>query len=144
METHVSGGPSLAGEEYTFERGVTGLSTFAERPTVRLAEGTSEEYAAYAVRAVQLINTALPYDKRIVIGDDPAPALAAIEDVPDGEIFIDFASSREDWNLANDEYAPHASAVAEPHERLEYNWINSYGNPKACVRRMSGSVSNIC
>ena len=121
LATHVSGGPSSAGEHYTFERGITGLSTFHERPTVRLAQGTSEQHAAYAVRAVQLINTALPHDSRILFSDDPAPALAAIGDVPDGEIFVDFAPSQEDWNLANPTYPSYASAVAELGEHREYD-----------------------
>ena len=121
LETHVGGGPSMAGEAFTFERGITGLSTFQDRPIVRLAEGTSDEFAAYAVRAVQLINTALPYEERIIFSSDPAPPLAAIEDVPDGEIFIDFAPSDDDWNLVNRNYPSYASAVAQPGEHLEYN-----------------------
>ena len=122
LETHIAAGPSLAGDEFTFERGLTGLSTFVDPPTVRLAEGTSDAYAAYAVRAVQLINTALPYDKRILFSNDPAPALAAIEDVPDGEIIVEFAPTREDWNLANPTYPFYASAVAEIDENLEYDF----------------------
>ena len=122
LETHVAGGPSMAGEEFTFERGITGLSTFPDRPIVRLAEGTSDEFAEYAVRAVQLINTALPYEERIIFSSDSAPPLAAIEDVPDGEIFIDFAPSDDDWNLVNRDYPSYASAVAQPDEYLEYNF----------------------
>ena len=121
LETHVGGGPSKAGEAYTFERGITGLSTFLDRPIVRLAVGTSDEYAAYAVRAVQLINTALPYEARVRFSSDPAPPLAAIEDVPDGEIFVDFAPTRDDWNLANPTYPSYVHALAEPSEYLEYN-----------------------
>ena len=121
LETHVAGGASSAGEAYTFERGITGLSIFLEPPIVRLAEGTSDEFAEYAVRAVQLINTALPYEDRIVFSDDPAPPSAAIEDVPDGEIFVDFAPTRDDWNLANPTYPSYVHALAEPGEYLEYN-----------------------
>ena len=121
LETHVAGGPSMAGEEFTFERGITGLSTFLGRPIVRLAEGTRDEFAEYAVRAVQLINTALPYEERIIFSSDPAPPLAAIEDVPDGEIFIDFAPTRDDWNLVNRDHPFYASAAAQPGEHLEYN-----------------------
>ena len=121
LETHVGGGPSMAGEEFTFERGITGLSTFPDWPIVRLAEGTSDEFAEYAVRAVQLINTALPYEERIIFSSDPAPPLAAIEDVPDGEIFIDFAPTRDDWNLVNRDHPFYASAVADPDDILEFN-----------------------
>ena len=71
------------------------------RPPSASWEESSAEYADYAVRAVQLINTALPQGKRLVLSSDPAPALVPLEDVPDGQIFIGFAPTREDWNLAN-------------------------------------------
>ncbi|MCY4487016.1 MAG: hypothetical protein OXF11_07855 [Deltaproteobacteria bacterium] len=74
-----------------------GLETFSSAPTARVAEGTSERLAGYAVRAVQLINAALPPEKRIRFSHEAAPPLAAIDDVPDGEIYIDFARW-EDWN----------------------------------------------
>ena len=70
---------------------------------------------------MQLINTALPYGKRLVVSSDPAPPLAAIEDVPDGQIFIDFAPTREDWNLANPTYPDYVSALADPDDILEYD-----------------------
>ena len=43
---------------------VTGLATFSRPPVVRVVEGTNEKFTDYAVRAVQIINTALPQDKR--------------------------------------------------------------------------------
>ena len=67
-------------------KNTVGLETFSTRPVVRLADGTSDEFAEYATRAVQLINAALPYEKRIVFSRDSAPPLAAIADVPDGDI----------------------------------------------------------
>ena len=84
---------------YRFGRVASGLPTFAERPTLRLAEGTGEDLAAYTMRAVEIVNTALPTDRRIVIGTDPAPPRVAIGDVPDGQIFVDFTPSADDWNL---------------------------------------------
>ena len=93
LKSHVSGGTSVSG--------IVGLPTFHDRPIIRLAEGTSDEFAEYVVRAVQLINTALPYEKRILFSTDPAPPLTAIEDVPDGQIFVDFTPSVEDWNTPN-------------------------------------------
>ena len=68
-----------------------GLEAFSLQPTVRLAEGTSDELTAYTVRAVQLVNAALPYARRILFSSDPIVPLSAIEDVPDGHIFVDFA-----------------------------------------------------
>ena len=69
---------------------VTGLATFSRPPAVRVVEGTSEKYTGYAVRAVQIVNTALPRDARISFGDVPAPDPADVEDVPRGSIHIEF------------------------------------------------------
>jgi len=77
--------------------GWAGFQTFTGRPVVRLAEGTSAEFIEYAERAVQLINAALPYERRVLFGGNPARALAVVQEVPDGEIHIDF-SSWADWN----------------------------------------------
>ncbi|MDE0205664.1 MAG: hypothetical protein OXP66_06520 [Candidatus Tectomicrobia bacterium] len=121
LEVHIANSTSSAGSGYTFQRGISGLSSFAAPPAVRLAAGTSDEYAAYAVRAVQLINATLPYDKRLVFSNDPAPRSAAIRDVPDGQIFIDFAPTRDDWNLASPTYPDYVSALAEPDDILAYD-----------------------
>ena len=83
---------------YDEESGASYLSRFFVRPIVRLAEGTSDEYADYAIRVVQLVNAALPRESRLLFGSDPAPPLIALEDVPTGEIFINFVP-REDWNV---------------------------------------------
>ena len=74
-----------------------GLETFTDPPTIRLAEGTSDLYARFAARAVQLINNALPYEMRITLGTESLPAGTTLNDVPEGEIFLnfgEFASSR--------------------------------------------------
>ncbi len=69
---------------------VTGLATFPRPPTVRVVEGTSGKYTGYAVRAVQIINAALPHDARIAFGDAPAPDPVDVADVPRGSIHIEF------------------------------------------------------
>ena len=74
----------------TIHSEVTGLATFARPPIVRVVEGANEKYTDYAVRAVQIINTALPHDKRIRFGDAPAPDPVSVEDVPRGGIYIEF------------------------------------------------------
>ena len=74
-----------------------GLDAFAVRPVVRVAEGTGDELVEFTERAVQLINAALPYDKRVLFSSEPAPSLTVIQDVPDGEIFVDF-TPWSDWN----------------------------------------------
>ena len=76
-----------------------GLPTLSAPPIVRLAEGTSDAFAAYVEHTIQLINAALPVEKRIILSPEPAPPLAALADVPEGQIFIDFAPSKDDWVL---------------------------------------------
>ena len=87
--------------EHRLERRTPGLPTFSESPTVHLAEGTSEEFAAHVERAVQLVNTALPVEKRILLSPEPAPPLTALDSVPDGTIYVDFAPSADDWGLGD-------------------------------------------
>ena len=117
-----------------------GLATFADRPVIRLAEGTSDELATAVEQAVRQINTALPRAQRIALGRDPAPPLAAIEDVPAGEIFVDFAPSTGHWNVQGVRFAPgvliwaHVDPVSELNaatQRLEdrrmraaHVWLN--------------------
>ena len=74
-----------------------GLETFSVQPVVRLAQGTSAVFRDFTLRAVELINTALPYENRLLFGGDSAPPLVAVEEVPNGEIFVDFVPWK-DWN----------------------------------------------
>ena len=109
-------------EEYRNGTRTPGLPTFPDLPTVRMAEGTREEFAAYVEQAVQLINTALPYDKRIQFSSEPASPLTATEDVPDGQIFIDFAPSADEWDLGEGYHHYIARvAVAESDTNSEFN-----------------------
>ena len=98
-----------------------GLEGYSEPPVVRISEGTNEAFTQYVVRAVQLINAALPYDKRVVLSTISAPALSAIEDVPDGQIFIDFAPWV-DWNVSNKPAMGDATAIAQPDFIYQYNY----------------------
>ncbi len=72
-----------------------GLPTFPNPPVVRIARGTSDEHISHAVRTVQVINASLPHDRRISFSDNPAPPLVTVDNVPQGEIFIDFAPKRD-------------------------------------------------
>ena len=121
LQTHVGDAPSFAGEEqeYTFQRNSVGLARFEDTPVIRLARGTPPEFVESVVQAVQFVNTAFPYGKKLVLRMD-APPLAAMDDIPDGQIFVDFAAEA-DWNLANRNYRPDAGAVAEKQARTEYN-----------------------
>ena len=69
-----------------------GLETFPEPPTIRLVEGTSDLYARFAARAVQLINNALPYEKRITLSTERFPTDTRVSDVSEGEILLKFGS----------------------------------------------------
>ena len=67
-----------------------GLRTFRTPPTVSVPVGTDERFKDYAVRAVQIVNAALPYDKRLRFRITPAPDPVTYSDVPDGNIVIEF------------------------------------------------------
>lgn len=87
----------------------SGLLTFPAPPTVRLAEGTTNEMADFLAQAVRLLNAYLPQDRRIRFGSERVTPLEPLADVPDGDIFVDFAP----WKDWNDPYKPpEASAVA--------------------------------
>ena len=96
LQTHASGGPWYSGHnrEATW-RHAPGLARFASPPVLRIAQGTTDHQRAMILHAVAMVNRALPYESHIQIGTD-APALAAMDDVPDGQIFVDFAL-HEDW-----------------------------------------------
>ena len=101
--------------------GIPGLGTFPARPVVRVARGTSEELAAYTETAVRLINSALPREDRIVFSRDPAPRSTAIENVPEGEIFVNFARTQ-DWNLRESQgYEPDSLVIWEYDAISEFN-----------------------
>ena len=109
-------------EDSKYWIGEPGLATFADPPVVRLATGASEALVASTEDAVRLINSALPRDRHIVFGTDPAPRLAAIGDVPDGEIFIDFAPSVDDWNHGwNVDFSPTRLMMVEIDPLSEHN-----------------------
>ena len=73
-----------------------GFHTFAVQPIVRLTDEASGELTAPTVRAIQMINAALPRNSRILFSSDPAPPRTPLRipwgDVPDGQIFVDFSS----------------------------------------------------
>lgn len=99
LAVFASGGPWYSGNnrEYRWQAD-PGLFRFPESPTVRIAEGTDDHQRAMILHAVAMVNRALPYESHIKIGTD-APALALIGDVPDGQIFVDFAL-HDDWKPA--------------------------------------------
>ncbi len=88
------------------------------------------------LHSVAMVNRALPYDRHIKIGPD-APALAPIGDVPDGEIFVDFAP-HDDWQpLPDPNFRPTGQAVhrfriedgKKTEHRASHVWIDSRLDP---------------
>ena len=61
-------------------------------PTLHMAQGATDLERNYTRRAVEIVNSALPYRNKISIGAD---VLDRVQDVPDGQIFIDFAAHSE-------------------------------------------------
>ncbi len=115
LRVHISGGPWPAvGGPLQHD---PGLARFAEAPVIRVAEGTSDNDRALVHRTVALINRELPYDLHLRIGDD-APALAAIEDVPDNHVYIDIAPAA-DWNVPN--FREGSGGIAELDTVQEYD-----------------------
>ena len=73
------------------------IGLFKHKPVIRIRETTSDRYIDDVVRVVQLINTVLPYDKRITVSPvrapHPSPAEYSSWDIyiPDGQIFVGVA-----------------------------------------------------
>lgn len=83
------------------------IQRFDSPPPVRIAQGTSPELVDLTVRALQLINAALPADWQLRIDPEPGPAdPAANDNPPHGQILIQFAPVA-DWPTA--EYEPEGS-----------------------------------
>ena len=94
LYTHISGGPWYSGTAFTYEH-VPGLARFDTIPIVRIAEGATDYQREMVHQVVARINRELPYSLHLRIGED-APALQLIEDIPDNQLFVNFAP-RTDW-----------------------------------------------
>ena len=72
------------------------ISTFYQKPTIRIRETTPDRYIDDVIRVVQLINAALPYDKRISVSPVRAfhpPDFYPNENyIPAGHIYVGFGS----------------------------------------------------
>ena len=79
------------------------IRRFDGPPPVRIAQGTSPELIDLTVRALQIINAALPPDWQLRIHPEPGPAdPSANDDPPHGQILIQFAPVT-DWPTAEQE-----------------------------------------
>ena len=82
------------------------LRLFEGTPVVRIRETTPDRYIDDIVRVVQLMNTALPYDKRIIVSSERAPRPVQESGpyyIPDQHIFVGI-EPQDTWPL--DEIPP--------------------------------------
>ena len=96
-----------------------GLGTFRTPPTVSVPVGTADRFRDYAVRAVQIVNAALPYDKRLRFRIAPVPDPVTAHDVPHGNIVIEFIPQAQ-WPLSyQGEHSTLGISVSQPIKRTE-------------------------
>ena len=85
------------------------LQTFNMKPVIRIRESTSDRFIDDIVKAVQLINVALPHEHRITVSSERAPHSTEPECVgdtcsyntsyvPHGQIFVGVGPQRE-WAI---------------------------------------------
>ena len=77
---------------YSDEPGIKYLGLFEGTPVVRIRDTTPDRYIDDVVRVVQFMNTALPYDKRIIVSPERAPRPGFEETwpiyIPEKHIFV--------------------------------------------------------
>ena len=66
-----------------------GLTAFPGNPVIGVSRDASEHQRRLIRRAVAILNSALPYDRRLLIGEGLAP-LERLDAVPDGHIYVAF------------------------------------------------------
>ena len=69
---------------------------FGEQKTLRIDSTASRRERSMVRAALSNINTALPWENRILLGPDILERLAT-EDIPDGEIHVHFTDGKGDW-----------------------------------------------
>ena len=116
LAVFASGGPWCRGAncEILEGRQDPGIFRFSKPPLLRIAEGTDDHQRAMILHAVALVNHALPYDRHIRIGED-SPALAQVQEVPDGQIFVDFARHNDWIPRPRPEWLPTGQALHQDH-----------------------------
>ena len=67
------------------------VAAFPGNPVVRVNTDNTDLQYGLVERAVAILNSALPYDRRLLMGED-IPPLDRLEDVPDGQIYVEFGS----------------------------------------------------
>ncbi len=72
------------------------IGGYARQKTVRIGSGVRENERRLIIRAIENLNTALPYQNRLSLGQDIARILSA-DEISDGEIHIHITNDKEDW-----------------------------------------------
>ncbi len=103
------------------------LSLFEGTPIGRIRETTPDRYIDDVVRVVQLMNTALPYDKRIIVSPERAPRPVQESGpyyIPDQHIFVGI-EPQDTWLL--DEIPPVRVAGVQVGDSSSgaYIWLNT-------------------
>ena len=102
------------------------LRNFRLKPIVSIRETTRDIYVDQIVRTVQLINSALPYDKRITVSSEraPRPPLGDSHYIPDGQIYVGI-EPQDKW--PQEEIPPVLAAG------VEYSGAHSGGGPASYI-----------
>lgn len=90
-----------------------GIPRFHEMSVVRLAEGSSQAFAAVVRGAVTAINAHLPADQQLVSGSS-VPAGVSVVDTPDGTIVVESTPTSAYWAVAGmSEYRLGAEGISQ-------------------------------
>ena len=82
----------------SWDPGTPYIGTFEQKPTIQIRETTPDRYVDDVIRVVQLINAALPYDKRISVSPERAVHPSGNEHdyqthyIPAGHIYVGLGS----------------------------------------------------
>ena len=107
--------PSLEAEDDDHPDGIV---VFRDPPILRIGPGTNDHQRALIHHAVALVNRALPWDRHIRIGPDALQPRIPIEEVEDGQIFVDFAP-RHAWHYDGHEEADRIQGLASLEDAVE-------------------------
>ena len=114
---------------FEYQRGIVGLATFEGQPVVRVAEGTDAHLVDQVVRAVQILNTWLPPQNRMIFSPNLAQQGLPVSDVPDGQIVIEFFRPGDDSHAWTDNdtiqrFDPSTNRQEEIGKRAAHIWVN--------------------
>ena len=83
---------------------------FGAQKTLRIESSANDTERDLVVEALRKINTALPWEDRILLGPDISETLAT-QDIPDGEIHIHFTRGKSSWPETEGGYSPRVIGI---------------------------------